>query len=194
MKKLRTLCAAVAALALAIPTIGIQAQTEKPTVVILARHAEKGTEPANDPSLTPVGEARARALWDAVKDAGVEAIIVTQFARTRQTAAPTAMATGLTPEIVQTSNDPNVNRAMADAIRKHAGQTILVIGHSNTVPFIIAALGAKEPAPICDASYDNLFIVTLKGQSAQLIRGKYGERTPDDVGCLGMSGMKKPRN
>lgn len=191
---LRAVHALIVGCALFLPVHGLRAQVDKPTVVILARHAEKGAEPANDPPLTQLGEARARALWDAVKDAGVEAIIVTQFARTKQTAAPTAMATGLTPEVVQTSADPNATGAMADAIRKHAGQTILVIGHSNTVPLIIAALGVKQPFSICDASYDNLYVVTLNGQNARLIRGKFGERTPDDEGCLGMSMTKKPRD
>jgi broad specificity phosphatase PhoE len=130
-------------------------------------------------------------LWEAVKDAGVDAIIATQFGRTRQTAAPTAMATGLTVEVVPTSADPNSARVMADAIRKHVGQTVLVIGHSNTVPLIISALGAKEPAPICDASYDNLYVVTLRDGKASVVHGKFGERTPEDQGCLGMV-MKKP--
>jgi broad specificity phosphatase PhoE len=185
----RILRAAVLGAALLIGGRALQAQSEKPTIVILARHAEKGTEPANDPPLTAVGEARARALWDAVKDAGVEAIIATQFARTKQTAAPTAMATGLTVEVVPTSADPNSARVMADAIRKHAGQTVLVIGHSNTVPMVIAALGAKEPAPICDASYDNLYVVTIRDGKANVVHGRFGERTPEDQGCLA---MKKP--
>jgi broad specificity phosphatase PhoE len=189
MTMLRTIRAAVLGAALLVGSRALQAQSDKATVVILARHAEKGAEPANDPPLTAVGEARARALWEAVKDAGVDAIIATQFARTRQTAAPTAMATGLTVEVVPTSADPNSARAMADAIRKHAGQTVLVIGHSNTVPNIIEQLGAKLPAPICDASYDNLYIVTIRDGKANVVHGRFGERTPEDQGCLG---MRKP--
>jgi broad specificity phosphatase PhoE len=157
------------------------------TTVIVVRHAEKSAEPANDPSLTAVGEARARALLAAVRDAGISAIITSQFARTKATAAPIAAALGLTPEVVPTSADPNSARVTADAIRAHVGQTVLVVGHSNTVPFIIDALGAKEPAPICDSAHDNLYIVTLRPNAKPtLLHAKYGERTPDDQGCLGM--------
>jgi broad specificity phosphatase PhoE len=161
------------------------------TTVILVRHAEKAAEPANDPPLTAVGEARARALWNAVKDAGVDAIITTQFARTKATAAPTAMATAVTSEIVQASADPNSANAVAEAVRKHAGHTVLVVGHSNTIPLIIMALGVKQPPAICDASYDNLYVVTLREGKASLVQAKFGERTPEDQGCLSMT-VKKP--
>src|SRR5438045_4134548 len=110
MTILRTLRGALLGAALLVGARALQGQSDKPTVVILARHAEKGTEPANDPPLTAAGEARARALWEAVKDAGVDAIIATQFARTKQTAAPAAMATGLSVEVVPTSADPNSAR------------------------------------------------------------------------------------
>ena len=176
------------ATAAALPTLS--AQASKPTVVILVRHAEKAAEPANDPPLTTAGEARAKELLAAVKDAGVSAIITTQVVRTKATAAPAAQALNLVPEILAASNDPNNARVVADAIRKHAGETMLVVGHSNTVPLIIAALGAKEPAPICDASYDNLYIVTIGGDGhAGVVHARYGARTPDDQGCLSI--MKK---
>src|SRR4051812_43734713 len=80
------------------------------TTVILVRHAEKGTQPANDPPLTAAGEARARALLEAVKDAGVTAIITTQFARTKGTAAQVATSLGITSEVVPASADPNSAR------------------------------------------------------------------------------------
>ncbi len=38
-----------------------------------------------------------------------------------------------------------------------------VAGHSNTVPGIVAALGATEPAEIPETDYGNLFIVTVTG-------------------------------
>src|SRR5690242_13430172 len=81
---------------------GVAAQVAKQTTVILVRHAEKAAEPANDPPLTSEGEARARDLWLAVKEAGVTAVITTQFARTRATAQPTASALSITPEVVNT--------------------------------------------------------------------------------------------
>ena len=66
--------------------------TAPPTVVLLVRHAEKAAQPAQDPPLTDAGSARARALVAVARDAGVSAIITTQFLRTKNTAEPTATA------------------------------------------------------------------------------------------------------
>src|SRR4051812_32901322 len=141
LKQLARLVASTAVLAFATAST-LAAQT---TTVILVRHGEKAAAPAADPPLTPEGEARARDLWAAVKDAGVSAIISTQFLRTKGTVQPTAAALGLTPEIIPAAGATHP-QAVADAIKKHAGHTVLVVGHSNTVPAIIAALGAPKPA------------------------------------------------
>src|SRR5512143_3998842 len=72
-----------------------------PTVVLLVRHAEKAAQPRQDPPLAKAGAARARALAMVARDAGVTAIITTQFERTRKTAEPTATALQITPEVVE---------------------------------------------------------------------------------------------
>jgi len=81
-----------AILAVVIGVAPLAAQSTKQTTVVLVRHAEKAPAPADDPPLTAAGEARARDLWTAVHDAGVDAVITTQFVRTRATAQPTATA------------------------------------------------------------------------------------------------------
>jgi len=156
------------------------------TTVILVRHAEKAAEPADDPPLTPVGETRARDLWNAIKDAGVTAVITTQYARTRATAAPTATNAHVAPEIVATTGANHV-QDVATAVKKHVGQTVLVVGHSNTIPAIVEALGAPRPAAICDPEYDNLYVVTITPDGkASLLRAKFGARTPADASCATM--------
>jgi len=156
------------------------------TTVILVRHAEKATEPASDPGLTPAGEQRARDLAQLAHDAGVSAVITTQLARTRATAQPLASALGITPEVVDTRGATHV-QDVAAAIRKRAGQVILVVGHSNTIPAIIAALGAPQPPPICDPEYDNVYIVTLPASgSARVIRARYGAPTAATASCTPM--------
>jgi hypothetical protein len=61
---------------------------------------------------------------------------------------------------------------------------VLVVGHSNTVPAIIEALGAVRPAPICDPEYDNLYVVTIGPDGkAGVVRAKFGARTPVDSSC-----------
>src|SRR5688572_14937113 len=69
------------------------------TTVLLVRHAEKAAQPADDPPLTAEGEARAQALVQVARDAGVTAIVTTQFQRTRLTGAPLAQALGITAEV-----------------------------------------------------------------------------------------------
>lgn len=154
--------------------------------VILVRHAEKAAAPAADPPLTAEGETRARDLWEAVKDAGISAVITTQYTRTVATGKPTAAALHVVPEVVNASGAAHAQNVAA-AARKHAGHTVLVVGHSNTIPDIIAALGAKRPPAICDSEYDNLYIVTIAADgTAGLIRSKFGVRTPPTPACAGM--------
>lgn len=183
MKRMRTLLA-VGAAAIALNAARLAAQT---TTVIVVRHAEKGSTPANDPPLTDIGRERAKALWLAVKDAGVDAIVTTQLARTRETAAPSAAALHITPDVVPMSSSANHAADVAAAVKRHVGHTVLVVGHSNTVPGIIKALGAPEPATICDSAYDDLYVVTIPASgSATLIHSRYGAATPVDATCAAM--------
>ncbi len=65
--------------------IGVPARRwsqERPTTVIVVRHAERAAVEGQDPPLSEAGEQRARALIEAVGDAGVRAIYATQFQRT----------------------------------------------------------------------------------------------------------------
>lgn len=182
----RAWVAAVVAALLVVVGAPSRAQSGQTTTVILVRHAEKAAEPAADPPLTDAGKMRADALWLAVKDAGVQAVITTQFLRTVATAAPTASHLGITPEVV-TAGGANHPAQVASAIRKHAGQTVLVVGHSNTVPAIIAALGAKEPPAICDELYDNFYVVTIDASGkASLIHSRYGAPTAPGPTCGAM--------
>lgn len=156
------------------------AQT-KPTVVILVRHAEKGTTPANDPPLTEAGVARAKALVAALANTSVQAVITTELTRTRETARPLAEARGLTSEAIHTGPTDAHVKAVADAVRAHAGQTVLVVGHSNTIPAIIAALGGPKLPDICDSQYSNFFVLILDsgGKKAELVASWYGAPSPD---------------
>jgi broad specificity phosphatase PhoE len=170
--------------ALLLLSLGSAANAQRLTTVILVRHAEKAAQPANDPPLTAEGEARARALVEVARDAGVTAVITTPFARARGTARPLAGALGLTPEVVDPRGAQHPKQ-VADLIRtKYAGGVVLVVGHSNTIPAIVAALGAKEPPPICDDEYDDIFVVTIpESGPARVVRARYGVPTPHTAGC-----------
>ena len=158
-----------------------------PTVVILVRHGEKGTQPPQDPPLSEQGQARAMALVNVARQAGVTAIVTTQFERTRKTAEPTAVELKITPEVVQAGGAAHA-KAVADQVLKHAGGTILVVGHSNTVAAIVGALGAPQPKDLCDSEYDQVFTVVLGDAGPpRLIRSRYGAPNVEDATCNSMS-------
>lgn len=174
-------------LAFAFFLLAPSAYAQRVTTVILVRHAEKAAEPASDPPLTEAGRERARALVDVAREAGVTAIVTTPFARTRGTAQPIAEALGLVPEVVNSRTPRHAQEVAALVRTKYAGGVVLVVGHSNTIPAIVAALGAKEPPPICDGEYDDVFIVTIpESGAARLIRARYGEPSKRGEGCASM--------
>lgn len=167
------------------------AQQAPPTTVIVARHAERAAAPANDPVLTAEGEARARALAEALRGAGVTHVITTNLARTRLTAAPTAQVGGIQPVEVD-ARSPRHIQEVVDAVRARAGGVVLVVGHSNTVPAIVNALGGQAPA-ICDNEYDNLYVLTIpaSGSGVRWVRSRYGDATPVGADCQPMVPVSK---
>jgi phosphohistidine phosphatase SixA len=175
-------------LLLLVTALPLAAQERAPTTVILVRHAEKAATPGDDPPLTGAGQERARALMAIARDAGVTAIITTQFVRTRETARPAASALEIAPEMIRATAGAQHARDVARAALAHAGGVVLVVGHSNTVPAIVAALGAPPPPPICDSSYDDLYIVTVPATGpARVIHARYGEPSPVVAGCGSMT-------
>lgn len=144
-----------------------------PTVVVVVRHAEKAAEPKADPPLTEAGAARAEALIDAVAEFRFTAVLTTNFERTRSTAAPIAARLGLTPELV----DVKGSDVAQGLLQKHRGETVLVVGHSNTVPDIVAGLGAAKPAPISENEFDRLFVVRVPPSGAATVEERrYGAK------------------
>ncbi len=145
------------------------------TTVVLVRHAEKAATPAQDPLLNEAGQQRAQRLADALKFASIGAIVVTPYARTRQTAAPLAQRNGLQAQAVDAAGDTAAHaRAVAAAVIAHAGVNTLVVGHSNTLPAIIEALGGPIVAPIGDDEFDHLFTLVLQaGVKPTLVESHY---------------------
>ncbi len=153
--------------------------TETSTTIILVRHAEKAAEPKDDPALTPAGEARAAALIEALRTAGITAIYSTPWKRTQLTARPIAEKLGVpvTTFDVKPGERSYGEMYAAELLAKHRGRVVLVIGHSNTVPAILRALGMADVPAIADAEYDNLFIATVPDSGpARVVRAKFGAR------------------
>ncbi len=151
---------------------------EGATTVVVARHAEKVADGSRDPDLTEAGYARADELARLCADRGVSAVYSTAYTRTIETAAPTAQRVGAR---VDTSFGPRGEREMAEAIlRERAGETVLVVGHSNTVGRVVAALGGDEEiGDLPEHVYDQLFIVTIAPDGGVTTeRRRYGAPTP----------------
>ncbi len=124
--------------------------------VFLVRHAEKASA-APDAPLSPEGQKRAECLASTLKDAGIKQIYVTDATRTQQTAAPLAKALKIKPTVLP-AKDPN---ALIKNLVYSGGGNILVVGHSDTVPFVIARLQGGTVAPIGENEYDRLFVMTI---------------------------------
>lgn len=155
----------------------------KITTVFLVRHAEKSTTPANDPTLLETGQKRAEELAYILGKSGIKAIYTSQFLRTKQTAEPLAKQLGLTSQTIpiklnaNSEISPESIKEIVEQIYKNAGDNALIVGHSNTVPDVIKALGGDIVPTIDEKEFDNLFVVTVYGRGkAKVTNLKYGQQ------------------
>ena len=172
MKSLR-LAAGCVALLLAAATASAQ-QT-----IFLVRHAERAdaappargtmTAPSTDPPLSTAGHERAAHLATMLRSANVKYIFATEFLRTRQTAAPLAQARHLETVSIP-GNEPD---ALLTKLRGLKG-SIVIVGHSNSVPDILKRLGVKEEITIAETEFDNLFVIVRpEAGEPTLVRLRY---------------------
>lgn len=154
------------------------------TVVYLVRHGEKVLANPNDPDpdISLLGRNRAQALATRLGASGITAIIASQLKRTQQTAKPLADQIGVTPEIVHVGTVGDTDSA-AIAVMRHRGAKVLVVGHSNTIAPLIAALGGPKLPNICDNQYSNLFVLYIPPEGEpQLVRQHFGNGDPPPSG------------
>lgn len=155
------------------PHAGMQsAAVQGGTVVVLVRHAEKDTAPGADPVLSAAGAARAATLAARPEVAGATAAYATQFRRTQQTAAPVAARRRFATTVMPIAGDADAYAATlaADLRGRPAGDTVLVVGHSNTITHVIAALGGPRLPDLADSEYSRLFVVTLAADGTAALR------------------------
>ena len=158
-------------------TSSVNEQFERLTTVILVRHAEKEVV-GDDPELTPKGTERALELAHVVGEVDVSAVYATPFARTRNTAMPLANLLGLELNIVDAGNSFAAEMA-AIVHTDHAGETVVIVSHSNITPEIIGELGVEPIPTINDDEYDDLYVVTIgPSGNVSLLPLRYGSETP----------------
>jgi len=159
------------------PVAGADRAPTPITTIFIVRHAEKAATPKNDPPLTEAGRVRAALLSRVLRSAKVQAVYSSGFARTDQTAAPVAEVAG----VKTTRYDARHSPALAAVIKRdHPGGVVLVVGHSNTIPGLLGALGvARVEVPVLgDDEYDNLFIVTISENHVSMVRLRFGAPAP----------------
>ncbi len=172
----RPLVALLVAMLLALVGAGLAgAESGEVTTVYIVRHAEK--QAGDDPGLTAAGRERARQLAHVLEDAGIDAVFSTDWARTRETAAPVAAAAGLSPQLYSSAAE------VAGAIREHrsgdaAGDTFLVVGHSNTLDDVAAGLGVTGLSDLDESEYDRLYVIHLHPSEVFLERLRFGAPSP----------------
>ena len=153
-------------------------ESQATTTIIFVRHAEKAMAPADDPGLSEAGQRRVaeltRQLIDADVVAGIDAVYATDYNRTQETARPMADALDLP---INTYDARDTETVLATILKEHKGKIILVVGHSNTVPELIANLGAsKKVPPIDENEYDNIYIISIPWfGKTKTIRLRFGE-------------------
>src|SRR5690554_1249279 len=151
------------------------------TTIIFVRHAETAGTGENAP-LGASGKKRALALVPALSRAGVEAIYASQFQRAQETARPLArrlqlpISVGrLDPERLDAEARGFAHRLVA----RHQGQTVLVVGHADSIPLMIEALTARPMDLLDENAYDQMFVVTIPPEGgARLLRARYGPPDP----------------
>jgi phosphohistidine phosphatase SixA len=137
-------------------------------IVVLVRHAEPGAG-GDNPGLSAAGIHRAAALATMLARSGITAVFTSDLRRTKETAAPLAGLLTITP--VEIAGDPMAAASRVSAAGKH----VLVVGHTNTVPAIIKALGGPMDVVINANEFDHLFVLNVPANGAEsLLDMRYG--------------------
>ncbi len=127
----------------------------KPAIYVM-RHLHKAE--GQDPGLSQTGQRCAAALADQLAGRGIGAIYVSTTRRARETAAPLAARL----RVAASDYDPQDTPGLAARARAETA-SVLIVGHSNTVPEIVAALGGARPADLTDQSYGDIWRVGRDG-------------------------------
>ena len=114
------------------------------------RHLQKAE--GEDPPLSEEGRANARRLIGLFAADPPRVIYVSTTRRARETAAPLAAKL----RVKLRKYDPADTAGLVARVLAEKGP-VLVVGHSNTVPEIVARLGGERPAPLAEADFGDVW-------------------------------------
>lgn len=161
-ERLQMFKSAMLAIALAAVSAFAAAPASAAESVYIIRHLQKAA--GDDPALTPQGAAGAQALAELLGNRRIQAVFATPTRRAIQTGTPLAVRLGLPV----TRYDPADAAALVQAARDIPGN-ILVIGHSNTVPDLVAQFGGARPGPLTEQDYGTIYLVETETKEVREI-------------------------
>ncbi len=161
----------------AVLALGLVPAPESTTTIYVVRHAEKADLPGErDPELSEAGVVRAEALARTMRSIQLDACFTSQYKRTQMTLAPLAKAAGLETTVAQAGAEKAL---AAKILETRRGKSVVVAGHSNTVPTLLQALGVADPPQLSESDYDDLFVVRVDAEGrARLLHLHYGAPNP----------------
>lgn len=162
-------------LCLALLTLAIPPSCAAQQAIILVRHAEKIADKmyGKEIPLSKAGEERAKLLAEMLKDSGITVIYATDTVRTRATAQPLARELGLK---IKNLDQRDPESAIRRLRKDNPNDVVLIVGHADTLPGLLEALGYRRDVRIHNNDYTNLFVVIPRaGKPPSVIRVGFGE-------------------
>lgn len=135
----------------------IQESKSNVTQIFILRHTEKADDTSENPELSAKGIERA-AYWKKVlQHTTFDQVFTTEFKRNIQTANLIASNSSVKPEMYYP-----MSFDVLTFMNQIKGQTVLIIGHSNTIPDMVNRLidETKYP-PMSHQNYNILYTITI---------------------------------
>lgn len=126
---------------------------------IVVRHAERADDGTDDPPLTGAGSDRASRLADLLEPLHGVGVYATTYQRTQATAQPTSVVWNV--PVTTYDAMEGTDELLAQVMREHPSGTVLIVGHSDTVPGIVGLLCDCSVDPIPEDEFGTLYQVTV---------------------------------
>jgi len=137
--------------------LAITVFAQNPTTFILVRHSEKADDGTRNPPLNEQGRNRSQQLAALLKNQEINALYSTPFKRTQETLQPIADQKGME---IQTYDPFAKGDWLESLIDSHSGGSVMISGHSNTIPILAnLLLGTETFSQFDDSDYSNLIII-----------------------------------
>ncbi len=127
------------------------------TQIFILRHTEKADDTSENPELSAAGIERAKYWKTVLQHTTFDQVFTTEFIRNIQTAQLIASSSSVKPEMYYPMSFDVVK-----FINLIKGQTVLIIGHSNTIPDMVNRLiGETKYPPMSHQNYNILYTITI---------------------------------